>query len=271
MPDTKLIIACCELSLMAMGLGLLWRLVLRSAARKNPVPAALPRWEVSLHDFFGFLAFIFAGGFLGSLAAGLILNFFPLKGAAAVSAATAAWQLGILGGIGGFNFSSRDLRVTAPSSPKPNVMVTGGITFLIGLSVATAVNFLWQGLLYLCGLPEEKQDIIGMFLEADSSLLIAVMGLLACVGAPLWEELVFRGGVFRFARTRLPRWGALLLPACFFGAVHNLNLTTFAPLVALGVVFSLAYERTGRIGTCVVAHALFNLNTILLILGGIEA
>lgn len=37
----------------------------------------------------------------------------------------------------------------------------------------------------------------------------------------------------------------------------------------LAVIFSLAYERTGHIGTPIVAHALFNLNTVLLILSGI--
>jgi membrane protease YdiL (CAAX protease family) len=40
-------------------------------------------------------------------------------------------------------------------------------------------------------------------------------------------------------------------------------------LVALGIIFSLAYERTGRIGTTIIAHGLFNLNTIILILCGV--
>ena len=33
--------------------------------------------------------------------------------------------------------------------------------------------------------------------------------------------------------------------------------------------FRLAYERTGRIGTTVVAHCLFNLNTIAMVLLGL--
>jgi membrane protease YdiL (CAAX protease family) len=39
----------------------------------------------------------------------------------------------------------------------------------------------------------------------------------------------------------------------------------------LAIVFSLAYERTGRIGTTMIAHALFNLNMILLVLVGVTA
>ena len=60
------------------------------------------------------------------------------------------------------------------------------------------------------------------------------------------------------------------MPALLFGALHA-NLSSFVPLVALGLIFSLAYERTGRIGTTIVAHGLFNLNTIVLILCGVTA
>ena len=70
------------------------------------------------------------------------------------------------------------------------------------------------------------------------------------------------------------RAAALLLPAIFFASLHVnwttlVGLPSLAPLVVLAVIFSLAYERTGTIGTAIVAHALFNLNTILLILAGV--
>jgi membrane protease YdiL (CAAX protease family) len=48
------------------------------------------------------------------------------------------------------------------------------------------------------------------------------------------------------------------------------NLASFAPLVALGVVFSLAYERTGRISTSIIAHALFNITTTVLVMAGLD-
>ena len=46
------------------------------------------------------------------------------------------------------------------------------------------------------------------------------------------------------------------------------GLPSLVPLIVLAVVFCLAYERTGTIGTTIVAHALFNLNTFVLDLGG---
>jgi membrane protease YdiL (CAAX protease family) len=114
-----------------------------------------------------------------------------------------------------------------------------------------------------------------MFANAKSPWLLIVMITLAVVIAPLNEELVFRAGLFRFLRTRIPRWLALLLPALTFAVLHVnwhtlQGLASLAPLVMLAIVFSLAYERTGRIGTSIVAHACFNLNTILVIFSGLN-
>ncbi|MFA5056810.1 MAG: CPBP family intramembrane glutamic endopeptidase, partial [Opitutaceae bacterium] len=47
------------------------------------------------------------------------------------------------------------------------------------------------------------------------------------------------------------------------------NWVSFLPLCVLGVIFAMAYERTGRIAVPMLAHALFNLNTLLLVLSGI--
>lgn len=268
MPDRHTIIAG-ELSLMFIGLVLLWRLVLSPAARKPPPPAALPRWDAPATDFFLFVWFAIAGGALGSLGASSVLKIWPLESDAVFQLSTAAGQLGMLTGIALFQrfFHRQHEPFSPPGAP---VFLSGLVTFLICLPLVALINVLWLGLIELCGLPAEKQDLIRLFLEAKAPLLLGVMIILACIGAPVTEELVFRRGLFRYARTRLPQWGALLLPACIFAAVHS-NLASFAPLVALGVIFSLAYQRTGRIGTSMVAHAFFNLNSILLILGRVDA
>ena len=123
-------------------------------------------------------------------------------------------------------------------------------------------------------LPTERQSLIAMFANADSPLLLAIMISLAVVVAPLTEELVFRAGLFRYLRSRIPRWLALSVSALLFASLHvNWStlegLTSFVPLAVLAVMFSLGYERTGKIGTAIVAHALFNLNTIVLIFSGV--
>lgn len=99
--------------------------------------------------------------------------------------------------------------------------------------------------------------------------------LVATLLVPVSEEILFRGGMFRYFRTRIPRSAAIVVTSLLFGALHVSwgdhmgGLPSLVPLTVLAVVFCLAYERTGSVGTTIVAHALFNLNTFVMIAGGI--
>jgi membrane protease YdiL (CAAX protease family) len=146
----------------------------------------------------------------------------------------------------------------------------GVVTFLVALPIVTLVSAIWVPLLRLCGVPVEPQDALQLFLNTKPSVAFLVLIALAVIVAPVGEELLFRGILFRYLRTRLPRWAALLLPAMIFAASHQ-NIAAFAPLVALALVFSLAYERTGVITTSMIAHGLFNLHTIILVLAGVTS
>ncbi len=275
MSDPVVIIATSiEIFLMLSGALLLWRLEWSPAARRNrPAPAVLP-WDAPVHEFLLFIFFVLFGATTASLLSNSISRgLLGLVGDEVTVFNGAFAQLGMLGGIAAFQ-----LRVVRDSAPVPppiraNVFTSGAATFLISLPLLTATSFVWQHLLEWCGLPAEKQDLIDMFANVDSPALLAIMIVLAIGTAPISEELIFRAGLFRYFRTRMPRWVALLVPAVIFASLH-VNWQTFdglasvGPLVMLAVVFSLAYERTGRIGTSMVAHALFNLNTILLIFSG---
>lgn len=261
-----------ELTLMLAGLWLLWSLVLSPSARRDRQPAVLPAWDAPLQEFVLFLLFVVCGGLAGSLIGGLAANWLQLLGDARTAAGGAGFQLGLLAGA----FAHPTLGSRRPPGLLLSLadLLPGFITFAITLPLASATSLLWTGLLQLLGLPAEPQDLVSLFAHARSPVLLAAMVILATVIAPVSEELIFRAGIFRYARTRLPRWIALVLPGAFFASLHvswatGEGLASFAPLVALAVVFSLAYERTGRIGTVIVAHGLFNLNTILLILAGI--
>lgn len=252
---------------MLVGIGLLWRCALRAEAPLRRQTKALLRWEASLGDFLLFLWLVVAGGTLGSVGGSLAIKAKPLPPDANIAIVTAAGQLGmLLGLLIHHRFFDRGRTETANSK---NFLFTGTVTFLISFPLAMATSFGWQALLQLLGIPAEKQDLIRIFHEADSTFFLGTMIVLACVGAPVVEELVFRRGIFRYARTRLPRWAALLVPAALFGALHG-YLASFAPLMVLGIIFSIAYEHTGNIRTSMVAHALFNLNTILLVLAKVD-
>ena len=264
-----------ELALIFVGLVLLWRLVLSPAARAGLRSPLLPRWEIEVTLFFRFLLLIICGSFAAGLAAQLLLKIFPLVGDAAITVKNVAAQAGLLLGVAAFRYGvERPQPSDAPKLGAGGTALTGAAIFLMSLPLVTVAGLVWQFALKLCGLPVEKQDLITMFSNAESPLILATMIVLAVVGAPIAEELIFRAGLFRYVRGRLPRWAALVLPAFFFAALHvnwkTLDgLASLLPLATLAVVFSLAYERTGRIGPSIVAHALFNLHTVVLIFCGV--
>ncbi len=254
-----------ELGLIAVGLVTIWLVALSptARARRAATPPALTPWDAPLSDFFLFLWLTLCGGILSQLIASQILRLRKFSEDGQLIVANASLELGMLAGIAFYRFRYALREPRTPASPA-RVVLSGIVTFLIALPVVDLVGLFWQLGLTQLGLPLDRQDMIGRLANANSPRLLIAMIALATITAPIVEELIFRAGFFRFFRTRLPRWAALLVPACLFAALH-LNLATFAPLVALGIVFSLAYERTGRIGTAMIAHGLFNAHTVALI------
>ena len=266
------LVASLEIGLAVVGAVLGWRLFLRPAARAVRPASHLPRWDISLPDFLVFIVFVIGGSVVCATIAGLLSKGSGLRGDAMTVVAGAGAQLGMLGGA--CIYWARPERGRPITFTTGGVLISGAVTFLISLPLLLLSANLWELLLKLLKLPTEKQSLIAMFANADSPLLLALMILLAVVIAPLTEELVFRAGLFRFLRGRVPRWVALAGPGLIFASLHvnwsSLEgLTSLAPLVVLAVMFSLAYEYTGNIGTPIVAHALFNLNTVLLIFSGV--
>lgn len=115
---------------------------------------------------------------------------------------------------------------------------------------------------------------VGVPVHHVSGGLVLAFAVGACVGAPLVEELFFRGLI----QTRLvARWGmvrGIAVTSVAFGAAHLIgwrgpvSLLSAAAIAAGGAVLGYVRHRTGRVGTSTVAHALFNLVAIVLAIAG---
>jgi membrane protease YdiL (CAAX protease family) len=141
-------------------------------------------------------------------------------------------------------------------------------TLAVALPVLSLVSLGWTFLVEQLGLPVAPQDVIAIFANTRSPLVIVAMLLVACVLAPIYEELLFRAGLYRFCRQKLGRGTALIISGVCFGALHG-NWAGFLPLAALGMGLAVAYEATGSIRVPIIAHGLFNLNTVLVLLSGL--
>jgi membrane protease YdiL (CAAX protease family) len=107
------------------------------------------------------------------------------------------------------------------------------------------------------GLPYEEQLPVKIFLETKTTSGIIGLAILACVIAPLLEELVFRGSLYPLLKSHCGGKIALLITSALFACVH-LYWVGFLPLMMIGILLTLVYERIGSIWAAVGFHAAFN-------------
>ena len=105
-----------------------------------------------------------------------------------------------------------------------------------------------------------QQNILSEFPRTTPGIVLFV--LLAVVMSPFFEEIFFRGFLFRgFASS----WGwvtGACVSAAIFSLAH-LQLDIFVPLFALGFALAWVYKRTGSLWTAIAFHALFNALSVL--------
>ena len=98
----------------------------------------------------------------------------------------------------------------------------------------------------------------------------AIFALVVGIGAPVVEELFFRGLLLRSLTTRIGPTPALVVQALLFALAHFSatlglrNVSVVAVIGAAGVVFGLTARRW-RVGTSVIAHGAFNLVSVALL------
>jgi membrane protease YdiL (CAAX protease family) len=107
-------------------------------------------------------------------------------------------------------------------------------------------------------LTETATDLVD---RADGALLPLLI-LLVVIGAPLVEEIVYRGLLQRPLLNQFPAPLVIVFVAAVFALIH-FRPVEYPGLFVAGLVFGLCAWRTGRVGTAVAAHVGFNLTGIV--------
>ncbi|MDT9025554.1 CPBP family intramembrane glutamic endopeptidase [Rossellomorea yichunensis] len=94
------------------------------------------------------------------------------------------------------------------------------------------------------------------------TVLIAFIS--AAIISPIYEEIFYRGFLYRWLRTRIGLTGALLLSSLIFTIVHIPTYNVMPVNFFSGILFALAYERTNSIWPSVLIHGLTNGIMVLL-------
>ncbi len=282
-PPHQLVVGAVQLLLLAVGGWVLARACFVPELRAALLDRnRLARWPLTGHEVTFLALVIFLCGLVGQIAATQVFSArltgspdeaglrVVVFGFAFHAAALLGWPL----------FQATRTRLHRDYGAEPPAAAASrrlGVRSVVWNSVTTLVLALpllalcslgWTFLLRRLGLPHEPQDLIAVFGSVQSPIVLLAMIAVACVIAPINEELLFRGVVYRGIRQRFGRAPALVVSGLLFGLLHA-NWAGFLPLALLGALLALAYEHSGDIRVPIVAHALFNLNTTVVVLSGL--
>ncbi len=119
--------------------------------------------------------------------------------------------------------------------------------------------------MHAIGVPVPPQETLQQLAEQGVQTPgLGRMTAILVVGAPLMEELVFRGYLLTALRVRLPAVAAQLVTAALFGIVHGWLYAV--PIGVLGLFFGWLRARHDALLPSMLAHAVHNALTMLLVL-----
>ncbi|MES5949289.1 CPBP family intramembrane glutamic endopeptidase [Bacillus toyonensis] len=98
------------------------------------------------------------------------------------------------------------------------------------------------------------------------TVLIAFIS--AAVISPIYEEIFYRGFLYRWLRTRFGMMWAIFLSSLIFTIIHIPTYNAMPVNFLSGIVFAWAYERTNSIWPPVIIHGLTNGIMVLLTIMG---
>ena len=99
---------------------------------------------------------------------------------------------------------------------------------------------------------------------SSATMVASLLGTI--VFAPVLEEVVFRGLLYGTLRRRLGWPAAAVLGAAVFAAAHGYGVAGFGSVFASGLLWSIAYERTGSLLPGMAAHAANNVSAACAVL-----
>jgi membrane protease YdiL (CAAX protease family) len=93
---------------------------------------------------------------------------------------------------------------------------------------------------------------------------LGVLIIVVVFGAPVVEELVYRGLIQGHLRRSINQYAALLITAVWFAGIH-LQVVEFPGLFAFALVLGTCFHFTNRLGMSVLAHVAFNATGLVLV------
>lgn len=145
-----------------------------------------------------------------------------------------------------------------PSLPGgKGVLIGAGVGFGMIL-VSIFVNTISATVLSLFGKEVQSQEVVQLVQQhAEIPAALIFFFFSAVVLAPIVEEFLFRGVIFRFLCQFKLRKTAYAISALLFSVMHT-NMMGFLSFILLACVFAWLLEKYQSLLVCITAHMVFN-------------
>ena len=144
---------------------------------------------------------------------------------------------------------------------KTDKIIKSIISFTLFIPLLFLISFIIQYVL-----PEYKQQEIVLNFKStlieDKGILLHVL-----IFAPIVEEVIFRGYIYRILKSKLPIIFSMIISSTLFALIHY-NVLSYILLFVLSIFLTYIYERNGSIICPIIIHSLFNLMMSILIIFG---
>jgi membrane protease YdiL (CAAX protease family) len=149
-----------------------------------------------------------------------------------------------------------------------------GLAFLAALAAGQVATLLHNLL------PQDDTNIKSNLFLAHPLSTAAILTIVAavCIGAPIFEELFFRGIVQGVLSRRMTAGAAIVVQAGLFGCVHyqlgmsaNEAIVRIGSIMVVGLFLGWLRHRTGRLGAGMVLHGTYNLIVVLVTIAALSS
>lgn len=139
--------------------------------------------------------------------------------------------------------------------PVPFLTLLKMVPVTVGMMILTAVLVTISSQLF-GEVPTAQDQVVGDATSLSFGDFLWIMAV-AAVGAPIAEEFLFRGMLFRLLRTRMQLVAAVTVSAIAFALLHFIPALVPA-LLGMGVVLALVANRYDSLYPAMLVHALNN-------------
>jgi membrane protease YdiL (CAAX protease family) len=180
----------------------------------------------------------------------------------------AVWALGLQVGTialtllaaGLFSSQRADALALRPPAPGWRVLPLALLPLFVGTALWTGILLQWQ--------PTVVFQDLRPFQELLYSEAVWVIVPVICLGAPLSEELLFRGFLFSaLAKTRLGLVGTSILTALLWTTLHvGYSIFGLIEVLGIGLYLSWVLVRTGSLWVTIFCHGVYNTVVVVALL-----